>query len=178
MIAHYFTAVLGSSASHQGELRKNFCSGQPVLRKATIGLEFEQAAQCIGAKDSVYVPAVEAERVQLALQVGDIVAAHHRNPVIENAAAELETGADEGTPGVGANDPIRPEATFDLKLRDCQKGPVTESTDRIGVRAVPERGKAVLDIPDRLSVIASSIESHDPIVSQVRRNEVLWVQPM
>jgi hypothetical protein len=54
-----------------------------------------------------------------------------------------------------------------LEFSDCAIRTVTEATDRIGVRIVPERDETVLDIPDRLSVVTSSIESHDPIVSHV-----------
>ena len=99
---------LAVARRHESQFGDDFGSGQSVLCEASVRLKLQQAAQGVWPKDAVNVATVEAKRIELPLQLGDIVTAHHGNPVIEDPASQLESCAYERPPGIRADDPICP----------------------------------------------------------------------
>ena len=107
--------------------------------------------------------------VEPALQLGDIVAADHRHPVVEHAVAKREAWRRRGYATCrgqrcrrrGDRGPLETSATAWRVA-----SPKTPLRSSVGA---PERREPVLDVPDRLSFVTESIEPHGSIVSHVRR---------
>ena len=72
----------------------------------------------LGAEDAVLAPGVEAERVEAALEVVDVVAAQHRRREVEQAVAEAEAALDQRAPGLGSADAVDAQAALRLELAD------------------------------------------------------------
>ena len=63
------------------------------------------APRGVVAEDAVLAAGVEAERVQPALELGDVVAAQHRAAAVEEPVAEREAALDQRGPGLGPQMP-------------------------------------------------------------------------
>ena len=72
----------------------------------------------LGAEDAVLAAGVEAERVQPALELGDVVAAQHRARQVEQPVAELEAALDQRAPGLGSADAVDAQPASLLELAD------------------------------------------------------------
>ena len=69
-------------------------------------------------EDAVDAPRVEADVAQLALQLGDIVTAQVRRPVVQEPVAEAPVRFDERRPGQLVADTIDPQTAGALELPD------------------------------------------------------------
>ena len=67
------------------------------------------------AEDAVLAAGVEAERVQAALELGDVVAAQHRPAAVEQAVAEAEAALDQRRPGLRPADAVDPQPAVVLE---------------------------------------------------------------
>ena len=68
-------------------------------------------------EDCVDAARVEAECREAVLEVGDIIAAQHRQPEVEQPVAEAVARADEGRPGLGVADPVSGKVALPLETR-------------------------------------------------------------
>ena len=154
---------------HATELLGDLATGDPILSHPPIGLEIHQRPKRIGPEDSIDLAGVEAERVEAALQVGDIIAADHGSAVVEHAITEAEAGSNQGSPGVGSNDPVGGKTALTLEPLHCGKCSGLEAAASIGGRAEAEGRQPVLDVADRLPLITSAVEPHRRMVAQPSR---------
>jgi hypothetical protein len=80
--------------------------------------------------------------------------------VVEHPIPEAVACVDECSPRFRTDHTVDGEAPCFLKSCHRQPGSVLEYAHSIGINGVPERGKPVLDIQNRLSSIALVIEPH------------------
>lgn len=137
----------------QIQLASNGRSGHAVLGHVAIGLEVEQRSERVRSEDAIDLSRIESESVQSSLQVGDIVAPEHREPVVEESPAKTMPRLHQGAPGLGADDAVRPEIPAALERDDGGVGALTEVADHVGPAFEAQRGEPALNIPDRLSRI-------------------------
>ena len=152
---------------HPGEFFGNFPAGDSVLGHAAVGLEVQQRTQTVWSEDPVDLSRFEAERVEAALEVGNVVAAHHRHPVIQHAIAKGVSGTDQRTPGIGADDAVRGQATASLETLHREHGSLVERSYWIRGGVVSKRVEPTLDIADRLAFIPNAVEPHRRIVADL-----------
>jgi hypothetical protein len=87
------------------------------------------------------------------LELGHVVPAKHGAAEVEEAAAELVAGLDQGAPGLPSTDPVDPEAP--TMLERLEGGPGARAEVARGVRCPGEAqvGEAALEVGDRRSVV-------------------------
>ena len=96
-----------------------------------VPLELDERAGGVVTEDAVLAPGVEAERVQPALELADVVAPQHRPAAVEHAVAEAEAALDERGPRLPAADPVgraargRPGTPRPRRRCRCRTGPTS-----------------------------------------------------
>ena len=118
-----------------------------------VALEVPQRLGGVGAEDAVAPPGVEAEGVELLLQVEDVVAAQHRRPVVEEPVAEPVAGFHQRAPRLAAADAVDAQAPGRLEGPDGGGGALAEEAGLGRGRLEPESGQAVLQVPHRLTLV-------------------------
>ena len=99
-----------------------------VGREAGVALELPERGFGLGPEDAVLATGVEAEPVEPALKVGDVVAAQHRPAEVEQAVAEPVAALDQRAPGLRSADAVDAQAARVLELADRALGRVAEGT--------------------------------------------------
>src|SRR5262249_53732971 len=93
-----------------------------IGRDARVALELTKRLFGLGSEDAVLATGVESESGQPLLEVGDVVAAQHRTPAIEQAVTELEAALDKSAPGLGSTDAVHAQTARGLERTDCRLG--------------------------------------------------------
>ena len=101
-----------------------------------VALELDERTRRVVAEDAVFPAGVEAEPVQAALELGDVVAAQHRAAAVEQAVAEAVPALDHRRPGLRAADAVDPQAP----------GLLEGAHDRFGrgARTLPTRSRGIV----------------------------------
>ena len=63
-------------------------------------------AERVRAENAVHFARIESEGVETRLQTGHVIAAHHRDPAVQEPVAELVPGVDECAPRLRADDSV------------------------------------------------------------------------
>ena len=80
----------------------------PVAPEARVPLELGERAGGVGAEDAVFLAGIEAERVEAALELDDVVAAEHGAADVEHPVTEAKTALDQRGPRLVTADTIDP----------------------------------------------------------------------
>lgn len=130
-------------------------SDHPVVRKACILLELLDRLVGPGPEDAVDPLRIEAELAEPTLELGYVIASHHRVAVVEEPITEPVIGFDEGVPRLPAANPVDHQAAIALKATQRSLGLGAELL-RFGVGAVADQGEPALEIADGLARIAAA----------------------
>ena len=161
---------LRSLTRHEPQLTYDCGSGNPVFGHSSVVLEVEQSPQGVRSEDPIDVTGIEPDGVQTPLQLGDVIAVEHRHPVIELSIAQHESGIDQSAPRLAPDQSIDGQTLRLLEEPNGGLGARSEIAGGVGIGTEFQRGKPVLDVPDRLSLISTSIEHHiDAMLPQVPR---------
>ena len=144
----------------RSRLEHNLLARLAVFTHLTGGLEVEQTFEGVRSKNAVDLAGVKAEGIETPLQVGDVVATHHRNPMVEETVSEAVAGSHQDPPGDGPTIPSASEPMGPLKRSDGAVCALPKLTVGVWCGLVTKRRKPALDITDRLSLIALPIEPH------------------
>ena len=90
----------------------------PVDLVAHVVLELEGRLRRPRAEQPVLLARVEAEGVQLSLELAHVVPAEHRRSKVEGSIAEPEPGLDELAPRVRSHDPVDRQTPPALEVPD------------------------------------------------------------
>ena len=141
----------------------------PSVVEAGVALELPERGLGLGPEDAVLAAGVEAEPVEPALQLGDVVAAQHRPAQVEQPVAEREAALDERAPRLRSADAVDAQAARCLERRAPRSrsrrrshrrprsrtrprpDALLEVADRVAAIAGPQRGRSDVTRPDRLS---------------------------
>lgn len=91
-----------------------------------VALELLAGVHGVRTEDAVHPPGIEAEASEPALELGDVLAPHHRRLQVEESVAERVPLLDEGPPGLGTADAVGVEAVLGLERDDGALRPVGE----------------------------------------------------
>ena len=80
--------LLQRGQRHQLQFFGHGRSSKPILGHMPICLEIKESGQSVRAEYPVHFAGVEAKGVESALQVGDVVAAEHRQPMVQQPIAQ------------------------------------------------------------------------------------------
>ena len=131
-----------------------------VGREAGVALELdERAAACRAPKMPSPAAGVEPERVQPALELGDVVAAQHRLAEVEQPVAEGEPALDERGPGLrGRQIAVDPRARGRCleRAHGARRWRRRRRPGSSAGRAVAERAEPPLEVADGLAARARS----------------------
>ena len=130
-------------------------SDHPVVRKACILLELLDRLVGPGPEDAVDPLGIEAELAESTLELGYVIAPHHRVAVVEEPITEPVIGLDEGVPGLRAADPVDYQAAIALKATQRSFGLGAEVL-RFPVGAVADQGEPALKIADGVARITAA----------------------
>jgi hypothetical protein len=134
-----------------GEPGQHVGTAHAVRRQPGVALEVLQRPFGPGPEDPVDDAGVEAERAQLVLQLGDVVASQHRSPQVEQSIAEVVAGLDERRPGVLTADAVGDEPTVVLEPVHRREGLVAEASGLVlGVEA--DGREALVQVENALAV--------------------------
>src|SRR5262249_44795141 len=114
-------------------------AAEAVRRQSDIALELGDRDRRLLAEDAVLTTGVEPERVQLTLELGDVVATQHGLAEVQGAVAEREAALDHGRPRLGAAHPVDVEAALLLKGSHRSVGRSTELARLVRRGVVTER---------------------------------------
>ena len=106
-------------------------------------------------------PGVEAQQVELDLELQHVVAAERRLAQVEQAVAERVAGLDELAPRVGAHAPVGEQAALLLEREDRGLGVRPEEAVHAfaaQLEALPEQ--AGLDVEDFFAAVAAGEVTH------------------
>jgi hypothetical protein len=95
------------------------------------------------------------------LQIGDVVAAHHRLALVQPPVAEPVSGLDDRRPGLLAADPVDPQAARRLKCADRPMCRGPERADLVAFVPEAEAAQPSLQIADWFATRART-ERQDP----------------
>ncbi len=152
-LAHAGDRPLGQ-APDAVEHRDRRCAADAVGGEVHVPLELDQGARRVVAEDAVFAPGVEAEPVQSALQLGDVVASEHRTGPVEESVAEAPTALDHRGPGLRAADAVDAQATA---LLEGAHDALRRGAERSGLDTrdlVTQRAEPNLEITHRLATAA------------------------
>src|SRR5690606_5920764 len=90
----------------------------PVDLEADVALELLDGSLGQGAEETVLRAAVEAQLVEAALQLPDVVPAHHRGAAPQQAITEAVSGFHQGAPRLRPHDAVRGQAAVALEAAD------------------------------------------------------------
>jgi hypothetical protein len=88
------------------------------------------------------------------LELGDVVTPQHRRAAVQEAVAQLETGLDQGVPGLRATHPVHAQAAQSLEGLDRGAGGRAEDPVGIDGRAGDDGAQAVLNVRDGGAAVA------------------------
>ena len=129
-------------------------SDNPVVRKAHVLLELLGCLMSSGSENAIDPVWVETELAEPALELGHVIASHHRVAVVEEAIAKTMVGFHEGVPSLRSADPVDHQAPVPLKATQRGLGLGAESL-RIPVGAVADQGQTALEIANGVADITA-----------------------
>ena len=136
-------------------------AGDPVGHLTDVALELAEGPVAVGPEQAVLAARIEPERVQLALQRADIVAAEHRGVQVQGAVAEAVARFHQLAPGIGPHDAVHAEQPVLLEAADGLVGRGPETPAALGVvDREAEREEAFLDVADLGSGVSESEDAH------------------
>ena len=106
-----------SCRAHALEHGQRVQAGDPVGYLTDVALELAEGPVAVGPEQAVLTARIEPERVQLALQRADIVAAEHRGVQVQGAVAQAVARFHQLAPGVGPHDAVHTEQPILLERR-------------------------------------------------------------
>ncbi len=125
------------------------------------------ATSSSGREDAVDGPAIEAQFVESALQIENVVPAHVGHAQVEEPVAGLVAGLDQFRPGVVLDDAVGEEQSLLLEGADGVLGVRPE--EPIGpfvAQEVTQGGKTGLYVDHLFACIASANGTHRPRLSE------------
>ena len=128
-------------------------SDDAVIRKAHILLELLDCLVSTGSENSVDPVWVETELAKPALELGHVIAPHHRVAVVEEAIPEAMVGFHESVPSLRAADPVNHQPPVPLKATQRSLGLGAEFV-RVSVGVVADQGQAALKIANGFAGVA------------------------
>ena len=117
-----------------------------------VALELDQRPGGVVAEDAVLATGVEAEPVEAALQLADVVAPEHRPAAVEQSVAEAVAALHDRRPRLGPADAVDPQAAGLLEGAHGLLGRVGERAGFDPGHLVTERAEADLEVADGLAV--------------------------
>src|SRR5207247_9643163 len=102
--------------AHSAQRRDGGPTAEAIGHETNVALELGDRVGSLLAEDAVLAAGVEPERVQLTLELGDVVATQHGLSEVERPIAERETALDERGPRLAATEPGTDETAL---LLDC-----------------------------------------------------------
>ena len=126
-----------------------------VVRKAHVLLELLDRLVGPGAEDAVDPVWIEAELTEPALEIGHVIAPHHRVAVVEEPITEAVVGLHEGIPGLGAADPVNHQATVALKAAQRSLS-LSAELPRVAVDGVTDQSQPALEVANRVTGIPAT----------------------
>lgn len=100
--------------------------------EACVALELTHSGTRRRTEDAIDPTGVEAQGSEAELQLGDVVASHHRGPETHESVAEAELRFHQSRPGRSVADPIAGESRLDLEVGDGRFGGSTELAGGVG----------------------------------------------
>ncbi len=125
----------------------------------------------VGAEDAVFLAGVEAERVEAALELDDVVAAQHRAADVEHAITEAEAALDQRGPGLAAADAVDSQRSVFLERPKFTLRGRTEAPELLGRDRMSERDEPLLEVPDRF---AAAARPEDGRIAQPMNSSRSW----
>ncbi len=144
-------------------------AGDAVLGDTPVVLEVAQGTLRLRPENPVDLSGVEAQVVELPLQVGHVLASGHRPAVVEESVAEDITRFVERPPGVGADYAVGIEASGPLEVTHGVHRRLGVTGLWVGVRRESESAKSRSDVAYCVASVTESIEPHRRIVTGSRR---------
>ncbi len=132
------------------------CGGttHAVGREVHVALELDQRARGVVAQDAVLAAGVEAESVESALELGDVVTPQHRPAPIEEPVAQAVPALDDRRPRLRPADAVDPQAARVLEGADHRFRGRAVPTDLDRGDLVTQSGEADLEVAYRLAATA------------------------
>ena len=138
----------------------------PALRWNSV-----ERAGGVGPEDAVFLAGVEAERVETALELHDVVAAEHGAADVEHPVAEVEPALDQRGPRLAPADAVDAQRSVFLERPKFTLRGRAEGAELAGRDGVAERDEATLKVPDCLATVA---RPEDGRVAQSMNSERSW----
>src|SRR5690606_15712344 len=110
-----------------------------------VALEVSDRGPGPRTEDAVDPTGVESERAEPQLELGDVVAAHHRRTQAHQPIAQTELRFDQSSPGSGVADAVAAQAGLLLEPADRRSRPLAELARRVA-GGVPGRGETPLQV--------------------------------
>ncbi len=130
------------------ELAKGGRSRYRVRGQPGVSLELcERAGRSI-PKNSIDSPGVEPEPTETLLEVGDVVAAHHRAAPVQEAVAERKAGFDERRPGLSSAHSVDTQAPSVLERLEGGARCLSKDAGWVRADAESQLDQAPLDVCD------------------------------
>ena len=151
----------GLGLAHGLELPERALADDAVQGEAGVALEVEHGALDLLVVHAALRPGVEAQQVELDLELQHVVAAERRLAQVEQAVAERVAGLDELAPGVGAHAPVGEQAALLLEREDGGLGVRPEEAVHAfsaQLEALP--AQAGLDVEDFFAAVAAGEVAH------------------
>ena len=94
-------------------------ASDPVGSEAGVPLEVEECTRAVGSEHTVDPAGVEPKTSQPQLEIGDVVAPHHRRVEIEATVAEAVAGLDQRSHSRSVQTPVFVKTPFGLKAAEA-----------------------------------------------------------
>jgi hypothetical protein len=142
-----------------------------VGREADVALEFHERLRRRVAEDAVDPTGVEAERAEMLLKLGHVVAAQHGRAPVQEAVADVVAGFDEHVPGLAPADAVDAQTPAVLEGFDVHPGGRPEDADGVGA-VEAQRPEAQLQLADGRP--AGPLDDRQDTVDGYRYAESSW----
>ena len=132
-----------------------------VRRHPGVALEVEDGALDLLVVHAALRPGVEAEQVELDLELQHVVAAERRLAQVEQAVAQGVAGLHQLAPGVGAHAPVgeQPALLLEREHGDLGAG-AEEAVDALSAQLEALPAQAGLDVEDFFAAVAAGEVAH------------------
>jgi hypothetical protein len=128
-------------------------AADPVGGEPEVALELHDGGRGFTAENAVFAPGVEAEGVEAALKLRDIVAPEHRLTEIHHAIAEGEAALHERGPRLRTAEAVDEKTTLLLEVPHGGLGRRPEVARLVGRAVVAQRGETALQVPDTFAYL-------------------------
>ena len=140
----------------RGELSEAYegvVASDPVSSEADVSLEIEKCPRAIGSEHAVDPTGVEPETPQSQLEIGDVVAPHHRRVKIEGTIAEVVAGLDQCRHSRSVQTTVFVKTSFGLEAAEADFGVTAKGAlNHLGfLNRVSEFEEASVQVSDSLT---------------------------